>query len=360
MQQPWQTQLEQVLALLEAGEIEEGLAKLEIIRDTYEEDATLQLQLVNVYHELGHQESALEILEQLEERQDELDADTQIEMNVYRASLYIDLDRLQEAMDILLAIKEKGTDDYRVYALLGELFLIEGLDEVAIRYFEEALTLTPGNEEIQYLLGKLYAEQGESDRAMEQWKSLEGFDEDEAILLERARLAARQGEFEEAFTLYQKLLETKETPQALYGAGAVVYQMGDWQAAVRYLARLIEVDADYIAGYPLLAEALWKLNMREQALAIYQRVLTLPVDEEYFLPGYLRMVIDMEKWEEAEEALHRLYELDDEDPVYWYWRGRMAEAKGEFEEARHCYEQVMDGGEIVADAQQRYQNLIRH
>lgn len=360
MKQQWQAQLDRAIALLEAGDIEGGLAKLADIRDSHTDDPILGLQLVNIYHELGHHDVALDILEGMEVRRAEWDDEIQGEMSVYRASLYIDLDRLQEAMDTLLPIKEAGTDDYRVYALLGELFLIEGLTEVAVRYFERAVELEPDNEEIQYLLGKLYAEQGENKRAIEKWQLLEGFEDESQILRERARLAARQGNFEEALALYERLAKDEGDAEVLYGAGMTAYQLDDWQRAVRYLARLIEADADYIVAYPLLAEALWKLGMREQAVAIYRQALSLRIEEERLLPGYLCFVIELRRWDEANEALARLRELDEEDPIYWYWQGRVAEARGKVEEALAFYEQALDGDEAVADAQERYQNLFRH
>jgi tetratricopeptide (TPR) repeat protein len=360
MSEQWQIQLDRAIALLEAGDVEGGLETLAAIRESDPRDPVLQLQLVNVYQELGHHDAALEILEAMEEQSAEWDEEVRQEINIHRASLYIDLDRVQEAMDMLLTIKEAGTDDYRVYALLGELFLIEGLEEVAVRYFEQAAELEPDNEEIQYLLGKLYAEQGENDKAMKKWSLLEGFEEQEPILYERARMAVRQGDFEEALALYEKLAKDSTDTRVLYGAGMTAYQLGEWQRAVRYLARLIEADADYVTAYPLLAEALWSLNMREQALTIYQRALSLHIDEEKLLHGYLHMVIEMAKWDEADSALARWRELDDEDPLYWYWQGRVAEAKGMTEDALAYYEQALAGGEAAADAQQRYQNLIQH
>ncbi|QYY43870.1 tetratricopeptide repeat protein [Aneurinibacillus thermoaerophilus] len=357
MEQKWQKRLNQALALLEAGEIAGGLEGLEELKEEYSGNTELEMQLVTIYHELGHHETALAILDKLEAQCGGQSEEAWHEIAVYRASLYIDLDRLQEAMDILLAIKEGGTDDYRVYALLGEVFLLEGLEEVAIRYLERAAELAPDNEEVQYLLGKLYAEQGESGRAMEKWQALKRFEDDAAILLERARMAARQGEFETALALYEKAAESEEVPEALYGAGMIAYQTGNWQRAVRSLARLIEVDPDYVVAYPLLAEALWKLNMREQALVIYERALALHVEEEELLCGYLRLVVTMEEWARAENALSRLYKLDEEAAAYWYWRGRVAEAKGDKEEALLSYERVLSTEDEFWDTRQRYEGL---
>ncbi|MBN6188620.1 tetratricopeptide repeat protein [Aneurinibacillus sp. BA2021] len=353
-------QLERAVALLEAGDIESGLEALGAVEENHPDDPVIALQLVNIYHELGHHDAALAILERMEGTRGGRDAEMQREMSVYRASLYIDLDRLQEAMDVLLPIKEAGTDDYRVYALLGELFLIDGLTEVAIHYFEQAVELAPDNEEIQYLLGRLYAEEGQSERAIAKWELLEGFEDKAPILLERARLAAHQGDFESALTLYEKAEGDEGNTEALYGAGMMAYQLGDWQRTVRHLARLIEKDADYISAYALLAEALWKLNMKEQAAVIYQRALAIHAEEEKLLQGYVRVVIELRKWEEAEATLAKLREIDEEDPSYYYWQGRMAEAQGRARDALACYEQSLASGEAVADAQQRYQNLIKH
>lgn len=327
MNEHWQEQLDHAMKLLGEGEIEKGLKALEQLRQTFTRDPLLQLQLAAVYHELGHHDTSLEILEQINQWKEELDTDTLIESAVYRASLYIDMDRLDEAMNLLIDLKEQEEDDYRIFALLGELFLLEGLQEVAIGYFEKALELEPDSEEIQYLIGKLYAEQGQNGLALEKWQELSGYEDDGQIVLERAHMAAKQGEFEQALELYEQAIELSNSPEAYYGYGVTAYQMGKWQHAVKRLAKLIELDAEYVAAYPILAESLWKLERKEQALAVYQRISELEFDDDTITRRYLSLLVELEKWETIQALTDRMRELDDEDPVAWYWKGRAAEGQ---------------------------------
>lgn len=349
--------VERAMMLLEAGDIENGLEALAEVRGGYKQDEELMLELIGIYHELGHGEEALAILDELDRKSATLDLETRVTMELYRVSLYMDTDRLEEATPILMDMKEARPDDPRVFALLGELYLMEGLEEVAVRYLERAEELDPDNEEIRYLLGRLYAEQGAGEQALAKWQQLEHFEEDERIGLELARLAAQSGEFEKAASLYEQAAEQNEQAEALYGAGVMRSQLGQWQTAVRHFARLIDLDAEYMAAYPLLADALWQLGMREQALAVYEQALSLNIEEEKLLDGYMPLLAEMERWKKVEALASRLREIDDENPAYWYWKGRVAEGTGDIEEAVACYEEALAEGEEVYDARARYEQL---
>ncbi|BAU28877.1 tetratricopeptide repeat protein [Aneurinibacillus soli] len=351
------TKVERAMMLLEAGDIENGLADLACVRREYKEDAELMVELIGVYHELGHGEEALSIVEEFDRKNEGIDLETRVSMELYRVSLYMDIDRLEEAASILIDMKEERPDDARVFALLGELYLMEGLEEVAIRYLERAEELDPDNEEISYLLGRLYAEQGAGDRALAKWQQLENFEEDEQIGLEIARLAAQSGEFEKAASLFEQAAEQNEKAEALYGAGVMRSQLGQWQSAVRHLARLIDLDAEYMAAYPLLADALWQLGMQEQALAVYEQALGLHIEEEKLLDGYLPLLAEVEQWRKIDTLASRLREIDEDNPAYWYWKGRAAEGVSDIEEALACYEEAMAEGESVYDVRARYEQL---
>lgn len=351
------TKVERAMMLLEAGDIENGLTELASVRGEYKHDAELMLELISVYHELGHGEEALSIVEEFDRQSDRLNPETRFNMELYRVSLYMDMDRLEESASILMDMKEEHPDDPRVFALLGELYLMEGLEEVAIRYLERAEELDPDNEEISYLLGRLYAEQGAGDRALAKWQQLENFEEDEQIGLEIARLAAQSGEFEKAAALFEQAAEQNEQAEALYGAGVMRSQLGQWQAAIRHLARLIDLDAEYMAAYPLLADALWQLGMQEQALAVYEQALGLHIEEEKLLDGYLPLLAEVEQWRKIDTLASRLREIDEDNPAYWYWKGRAAEGVGDTEEALACYEEAMAEGESVYDVRDRYEQL---
>ncbi|WP_027417506.1 tetratricopeptide repeat protein [Aneurinibacillus terranovensis] len=361
MYEQWQKELDTAMQVIENGNIEEGLMLLGELRNEAFGEPVLSLELVRLYHSLGHHTTALLLLDELDSWKDEHDRELRAEIQIYRASLYMDMDRLNEAMELLIELKETVTDDYRVYALLGELFLIEGLPEVAIRYFEQALEIDPGQEEIQYWAGKLYAELGESGRALSQWETMEGFDRNEQILLERAALSAKQGLFEEALELYERILkESGDHVEALYGCGVVAYQLGNWQQSISRFAKLLDVDEEYVAAYPLLAESLWKLGLKDKALAVYRQALQLQPEEEILTECYVTRLAELEKWDEVNEWATHLLEKDEEDMTAWYWRARVAEGEGDRELALQYYEYVIDSGEEVYDTAQRYAYLLEH
>jgi tetratricopeptide (TPR) repeat protein len=357
----WQERLDNAVKKIEEGSIEDGLHSLEKIHEEAFYAPLVLLQLVSIYHSLGHHTTALSILDEIEELELEPDDEMRIEIQIFRASTYMDLDKTNEALDLLMSMKDTVRDDYRVFALLGEVFVIEGLPEVAIRYLEQALEIDESQEEIRYLLGKLYAEQGEHSRALTEWGSIDGFENDERLLLERAAMAAKDGEFEEALDLYDRTLELSErSVQALYGYGMVAFQLGNWMQAIARLAKLLELDREYIPAYSLLAECLVKAGLKDKAAEVYRQGLNLHVEEDVLVPRYMELLSDLHRWDEMNNWIDHMDDIDDEDPSISYWRGRIAEGQGDTETAVELYRRVLDSGEDLFDTSARYTHLIRH
>ncbi|WCK56095.1 tetratricopeptide repeat protein [Aneurinibacillus sp. Ricciae_BoGa-3] len=357
----WQERLDHAVKEIEEGSIKEGLHSLEKIHDEAFYAPLVLLQLVSIYHSLGHHTTALSILDEIDELELEQDEEMRVETQIFRASTYMDLDQTSEALDILMNLKETVKDDYRVFALLGEVFVIEGLPEVAIRYLEQALKLDESQEEIRYLLGKLYAEQGEHSRALSEWESINGFDNDERLLLERAAMVAKDGEFEDALQLYDRTLSISDrSVEALYGYGMVAFQLGNWMQAIPRLAKLLEVDREYIPAYSLLAECLVKAGFKDKAAEVYRQGLNLHVEEDTLVPRYMELLCDLQRWNEMNDWIDHMDEIDEDDPSIWYWQGRIAEGQGDTEMAVERYGRVLDSGEDLFDTSTRYSHLIRH
>ena len=233
------------------------------------------------------------------------------------------------------------------------------MPEVAANYLEKALALNPDqDEEIRFWLGELYEEAGEGEKALAVWQGISGYEHDPQLLLKRANVSARAGNFEEAKHLYEHALQHDLSPEALFGCGIVCYQMGEWQNAIRRFSQLIEKEPEYIAAYPLLAEALWELGMKEKAATIYAQVVQLKGDDLHLLDRYLSLLSELDQWEKVESLHGELASIDEDDVTIYYWKGRIAEKEGRLKEAVAFYQRVQNVG--IHDTQERLEKILNN
>ncbi|HBI03057.1 MAG TPA: hypothetical protein DDY49_03385 [Paenibacillaceae bacterium] len=352
--------LELVQDLFDQEQFEEGYAFLEQLEEEYASNEDMLFEIGVFYYDVGHIDKSLTIFRKVEPlvRGDE---EFLYECRLYQSSALIELGKMDEALDLLMVLKEEkeGEEDSRLYSLLGQLYRIEGLSEVAIGYFQKALSFNPDHkEEILYWLGELYEESGEDQKALDIWKGISGFTEEEEFLVKSANLEARRGEFEKAKALFEKAIEISVSPEALFGCGIVCYQMGDWTSAVRRFSQLIEKDPEYVAAYPLLGEALWELKLKDQAIAVYNQVLGIQSEDIHLVDRFLMLLTETGRWQEVKDYIGKMHDIDEEDPILFYWKGRIAEKEGNIRDAIALYQKVQMGEETIHDTIQRLNNII--
>lgn len=352
--------LDLVQELFVQEQYEEGYALLEQLEEEFETNELVLFEVGVFYYDVGHIEKSVKVLRQVEQLASG-DEELMYECRLYQGSALLELGEMDESLALLMALKEEkeGTEDSRLYSLLGQLYRIEGLPEVAMGYFQKALALNPEHrEEILYWLGELYEESGEDQKALDTWKAISGFAEEEGFLVKNANLEARRGEFEKAKSLYEKAIEISPSVEALFGCGIVCYQMGDWTSAVRRFSQLIEKDPEYVAAYPLLGEALWELKLSDKAIAVYSQALRLQSEDIHLLDRFLMLLTETGRWQEAKDYIGKIHDIDEEDPILFYWKGRIAEKEGNIREAISYYQKVQMGEETVHDTIQRLHNII--
>lgn len=352
--------LEFVQELFDQEQFEEGYAYLEQLEEQYASNEDMLFEIGVFYYDVGHIDRSLTVFRKAEQLA-RADEELMYECRLYQSSALLELGEMDEALDLLMVLKEdkEGKEDSRLYSLLGQYYRIEGLPEVAMGYFQKALSFNPDHkEEILYWLGELYEESGEDQKALDTWKTISGFEEEEEFLVKSANLEARRGEFEKAKSLFEKAIQVSPSSEALFGCGIVCYQMGDWTSAVRRFSQLIEKDPEYVAAYPLLGEALWELKLKDQAITVYSQAVRMKSEDIHLLDRFFMLLTETGRWQEVKDYIDKMNEIDEEDPILFYWKGRISEKDGNIREAIALYQQVQMGEETIHDTVQRLNNIM--
>ncbi|MED2039691.1 tetratricopeptide repeat protein [Bacillus wiedmannii] len=297
---------EQAVSYIENGEAEKGLQllkeQLKIANDEEKYD------IARYYHTLGFTDEALAITEDLRLLYPE-----ESEFTVFLAELYIDLDKEDEAIEVLHDIPEN--DDLYVQSLLlvADLFQMQGFDDVAEQKLLKAKEMMPDEPVITFGLAELYSSKGEEQKAIAHYESLLAEHKvmgGVVIALRLAETLSAIGNWEEAISYYEAGLEEQKDIHSLFGYAFTLYQGEEYQRAIGAWQELKELDPEYASLYMYLAKSYEKEGMLQESYETLQEGIKV---DELSVPFYVELAniaAKLGKIAEAEEVLQKALELD--------------------------------------------------
>lgn len=360
--------IEQALKEIETGQVEEGLEKLSSLEKTADHQS--KYAIAEVYHELGHVEKAKTIIDELL-----LLYPDEGSLYALAAELLIDMDEEDEAIEMLLEIKEDDQAFLQAQLLLADLYQMQSLDEVAEQKLLLAEKKAPNEAIISYGLGEFYLERGDYIKSIPYLKkAVHAKIPDVHLELHLAEAYSASGQFEDAAHYYQEGLKHQLDPHALLGYGFTAYQLGDMVVAIEQLESLKELDPDFSSLYPLLAKAYEAEGRLDEALETLMAGLAVDEYNEqlYVHAGklsfkrqnpedgvkFLRQVIALnpsnieavqtlaaylkhnELYEELLELLNHMKEYGEEDIVFTWYEATSLKEQDDYEEAYKRYQEV--------------------
>ncbi len=272
--------------------------------------ANLEEQFIigELYFEWGFFVEALETFEKIEEK---LPEEGQIKFFI--ASIYIELEKDSEAIEILSQINKN--DEFYIQALmqLADLYESQGLFEVAELKLREAKSLSPDEFIIDFALGELLFSIGEYNKAVIHYE-IAAKEQDiimDVNIYERlAESLAMIAKYEEALNYYSKISDMNN--DTLFKYGFVASQINRNDIAISAWKQLIEQDREYHSVYVELAKVYQIEGMKEEAYKVLKKGLKVDeFDKEiYFLTG--KLANESGKREESESYLREAIALDND------------------------------------------------
>ena len=206
------------------------------------------------------------------------------------ADLYFKIGRIREAVSTAQEQAKKDPTDVAPHELLGKVYLrslgdMQGpqandMLQLAIGEYEKLAQLKPNDLETHLLLGQLYGLNHDTAKAEAQFKlaqSLDGNSED--AVLNMARLYAEQGDTQKAVTALTSIPADDRSARVDFALGAAYDQLKNYkQAAAAYKASLDE-EPDNPDAQHALALAYLNDNDLADALTIYQQLVATDATE---------------------------------------------------------------------------------
>lgn len=298
--------IEKIVDDIAAGHVEEGLAQLESLEKTANDEQ--KYTLAEAYFELGHIELAHALIDELLE----IYVD-EGELYAFKAELLIDDGKEDEAIEILLEISEQDPAYLRGQLLLADLYQLQGLDEVAEQRLISAYEQNKSEPLLVYALGEFYLQRGDYNKSIPYLKqsyynkqALPGFN----LALSLAEAYSACGEFEEALPFFEKGLNEQLEIKSLFSYGYTAYQLGDYRLAIKQFEKLKEIDPEYFSLYLYLAKAYEADDDLKKARSVIQEGFSKDeYNEELYLLGG-KCALKASKPDEAEQLLRKLLSLN--------------------------------------------------
>jgi len=260
---------------------------------------------------------------------------------------------------------------------LAETALLDQDITAATHNLSEALSFWKREAHWQHRLGTLYLLQNNHSAALPHLQMAVEFDPDNnEFLTALARSLARDSQFVEAATIYERLLQLEPTDSALWAEGGnLVLEMGDAQRAQNWFARACSLGIDHVScqlgaaqaalqlGNPdkalqyarnaleksphdsnllvTLGDIYREMKDNEEAIRMYDLALDAGDTSPKLTSARIQMLIDLERFDTAVTELKALINSNPEDDSLWMLLAKSLEKSRKYSAALEAASRAM-------------------
>lgn len=294
----------EAIQLVENNQIEKALKLLKNFVKKANDDE--KFTIAELYLKWGFLEEAAAILQELLIKYpDEND------LKLGLVDIYIEIEDDESAIALLDNINENDPEYVQALLQLADLYQAQGLFEVAEQKLLTAKNLLPNEIIIDFALGELFFSIGEYLKAVTYYEKVakkEVMLADVSVLDRLAESYAAIGEYEKALPLFKK--GSEESPDKFYKYGVTASQAKRNDIAIKAWRRVIELDEYYHSVYYNLAEALQEEGLVEDAYQIAKKGLQIDSFNKqlFLLAGMIAHQLNQDK--ESEDLVRQAIALD--------------------------------------------------
>lgn len=273
----WMKAYDVTQAYIAYGFFEEAVSMYRALREALPDMEQLKVDEAQVLIELGDEDGALLLLEQVDKEDD-----------VYLQVLLIEAD---------------------YYGMLG-------MTEVAMQKVNEAYQRAPEEPIIQFAYAETALAIGNNREAIRMYEMLQEAGHESignvSIVQRLAEAHRAGGAYEEATSYFEQVIEEEATPDDLLDMAYVQVQSGHPERAIESLERILEMDPDYFSAYYLLGHAHSLLEQNKEAYEVYEAGIRRDAFNKELHNAAGKIALKLQKEEEAVRHLKEALALDPE------------------------------------------------
>ncbi|MFP3388005.1 tetratricopeptide repeat protein [Brevibacillus sp. SIMBA_040] len=299
MPKKWLYVIDEAIKRIENDEVELGLTALQKVQEHGKDLPDVMMYLAEVWYRLGHLDDAVRLLNDVMEKNPDMEPALRRECQLLLAEIALDSSDFETAQHLLYECKESGFEGIQLDLLLADLYALQDLDEVAVKYLEQARQKEPDNQDIMAALGNLYFRIGEDEQAVQllELAGAESLD----LLLTKGRSLAQNGQFEQAYQVFRQALILDQSPEVLFGSAMMAFHVGRLEEAVELVKNLQAIEEEYVAAYPLAADIYLSLGKTEEAIDSLKQYVSLSGFDLDQIRRLIALLTQSGRYDEAKE-----------------------------------------------------------
>ncbi|WP_163150634.1 tetratricopeptide repeat protein [Anoxybacillus sp. MB8] len=333
--------LDEIVQLVEQGDVERALALVEQVKQNGSDEE--RYMLADHLFSWGFLEEAEALVHMLLARYPD-----ERELQLFLAEIYTEMDKEEEALELLIDIEEDDPYYVRACLLMADLYQMQGLDEVSEQKLLKAYEKMPNEPLVQFALAELYFTSGQYQKSlpyyeqvMKQTKTMAG-----TVLAQRmAEAYSLLGEFEQAMVYYEQALNERFDAHTLFQYGFTAYQAEAYKTAIAKLSELKALDREYVPLYLFLAKSYEQEGDIQQSYEIAKEGLTIDEWNKELLVYAGKIALKLGKREEAIEYIEQALHIDPGYLEALFIQTSLLFHEERYEDVVRIIQQALDQGE---------------
>ena len=333
--------LDEIVQLVEQGDVERALALAEQVKQNGSDEE--RYMLADYLFSWGFLEEAEALVHLLLARYPD-----ERELQLFLAEIYTEMDKEEEALELLIDIEEDDPYYVRACLLMADLYQMQGLDEVSEQKLLKAYEKMPNEPLVQFALAELYFTSGQYEKSlpyyeqvMKQTKTMAG-----TVLAQRmAEAYSLLGEFEQAMVYYEQALNERFDAHTLFQYGFTAYQAEAYKTAIAKLSELKALDREYVPLYLFLAKSYEQEGDIQQSYEIAKEGLAIDEWNKELLVYAGKIALKLGKRKEAIEYIEQALHIDPGYLEALFIQTSLLFHEERYEDVVRIIQQALDQGE---------------
>ncbi len=257
--------------------------------------------------------------------------------------LYLEQNRLNEAIEHIEAVLRFKTNDAGVYNNLGTAFARQGKPDAALAQFQQAVRVEPDFADARLNLGNALADRDNQVEAAAQFREAVRIRPDYSEAhYNLANTLMRQSRPAEALAHYQQAVRfAPGDADTRFTLANLLAQQGNTAAAVRHYLRVVRIRPDFVAAHYNLANTLVRLGQPGAAVEHYRVAIFLKPDMLPALFNLATALVSDGKPQEAIVPLQQVLALQPDLAEAHYKLGTTWAKLGKFDDATNCCDRAL-------------------
>jgi tetratricopeptide (TPR) repeat protein len=228
----------------------------------------------------------------------------------YKAIVFLNLRKYDEALECINRALELHSNWPEALRLKGAILINKGLDQEALECVEKALRINPEDWEAWKFKGMALYYLEKYNEAIECFdKILKCYPINYKVLSYKVISLCELGKYEEALNCLNKISESNPKI-ALLGRAYVLYKKDDYENALSYIDKALEIERNNIIALNLKALILFKLSRHKESIECCDEVLRIDPNNEMALYNKACFLAELGDKEEALKCLEKAIKIN--------------------------------------------------